>query len=287
MTIRLLILCAFGLSLVSCDRPEATGSGGAAADPSAPAAPQRHAIRQPKADAATVARDGIEEASRLEAPEERDKALAEIAWNAIETHPEIALEAMLRLPAGGVERIRLIQHHAMRLAGQDLEQAIAWAGSLESPVEASAAMAQIALTIAETDPHRAAGLLSESGIEGRDFDVALVQVIQRWAAGSAPDAAAWVAMFPPGAAREASVRAVAERWLPGDAAAAFRWLEGIGDEGFRRETARAMQGVIIQQPEAVRETWLGQASAGVRAELERQREQALEDVGDNVPRTPE
>ena len=54
------------------------------------------------------------------------------------------------------------------------------------------------MIIAETDPQRAATLLSESGIAGRTFDVATVQVIQRWATQSQSRAAAWVALFPPG-----------------------------------------------------------------------------------------
>jgi len=52
----------------------------------------------------------------------------------------------------------------------------------------------------------------------------------------------------------------------------------------RKETARAMQGVILQQPEEIRSAWLQHADARIRAELEQQRAQAILDVGDNIPK---
>jgi hypothetical protein len=225
----------------------------------------------------------MEAADKLETPAAREKALAEVAWNAIEADPDLAHEAFLRLPSDSPEKIRLIQHYAMTLAESDVEAALEWAAALGSELEIAAAKAHIALALAETDPRRAAGLLSESGLAGRDFDVAVVQVIQRWAGKSAPEAAAWVADFPPGAARVAGITEISGKWLPGDPAAAFAWMGGLKDAEVRAEVARAMEGVILQQPEETREAWLQHADPGIRAELERQRAQALLDVGDNIP----
>ncbi|MFM7182013.1 MAG: hypothetical protein ACKO2G_11195, partial [Verrucomicrobiales bacterium] len=107
--------------------------------------------------------------------------------------------------------------------------------------------------------------------------------IQSWSAKSPPEAAAWVGMFQPGPARGAGIKFVAERWLPQDASAAFKWLGNLQDTQHRQETARAMEGIILQQPKKVREAWLEKADDNIRKELEKQREAALKDVGDNVP----
>ena len=130
---------------------------------------------------------------------------------------------------------------------------------------------------------RSIPLLSESGVSGRDFDVAVVQVIQRWAAKSAPDAAAWVSAFPPGPSRVAGITEISKKWLPSDPSAAFTWMGGLKDEERKAEAARAMQGVLLQQPADVQKKWLEHADVGVRTELERQRAQAILDVGDNIP----
>lgn len=214
---------------------------------------------------------------------EREKELAEIAWDAIETDPKLAHEAMGRLSPGSPEKIRLIQHHALRLAEENIDDAVAWAESLENETEKSAALSHIAIALAETDPQRAAQLLMEADIPGRDFEVAVVQVIQRWAATSPPEAAAWVSHFPPNPTREAGVKIIAERWLPDDASAAFAWLGGMKNANLRQETARAMEGVILQQSEETRAAWLQHANEAIQKELEQQRENAMNDMGNNVP----
>ena len=222
-------------------------------------------------------------ALRIESASEREMALAEVAWNAIETDPEIAHEAFRHLPADSPERIRLIRHYAMSLAEDDPEAALEWAGARATATESAAAKGQVALAIAEKDPARAATLVAESGLAGRELDVLVVEVVQRWAATSPPEAAAWVAKFQPGPAREAGSKAVAERWLPQDASAAFAWLRNEKDSGHRGEIARAVQGVILQQPKEVRDVWLEKAGPGIRGELEQQREAVMKEVGDNIP----
>ena len=268
------------LILAGCEKPAPAGESVSTAAPAPPSGSRGHEPREP---APPAPREILEAAYKLESASEREKAIASVAWNAIETDPELAHEAFLKLPPDSPERMRLVQHYAMTLAESDVDAALAWAEALGSESEIAAAKQHIALAIAETDPRRAAQLVSESAIAGRDLDVAVVQVIQRWAVKSAPEAAAWVAAFPSGAAREAGIRSVAERWLPADAKAAFAWLGGIKDAEIRNEAARAMEGIILQQPENIRNAWLEHADAGIREELDRQRGQALLDVGDNIP----
>lgn len=115
------------------------------------------------------------------------------------------------------------------------------------------------------------------------MDVAVVQVVQRWAAQSPADTAAWLTLFPTGQVREAGIKVVAEQWLPRDAVAAFAWFDTLKDPVIRKETARAMEGVILQQSSEVRNAWLQHANAEIQSELEKQREHAIKDVGANIP----
>lgn len=231
----------------------------------------KHSDRERAEDKPVAHRTRFETIDREDAAM-RERILADITWNTIETDPALAHEAFQKLTAGSPEKICLIQHYALRLAEQDAEEALLWAEGLSTEHEIAAAKYHVALALAEADPERAANMLSESGIAGRDFDVALVQVIQSWANKSAPDAAAWVSMFPPGPAREASVQAIAQRWMTSDSPAVFHWLESTKDSALRQETARAIAEVIDQQPPQTQADWLKQASQSVRNELQAIRE---------------
>lgn len=283
MTHRLPMLLWPGLLLVCCDKPgEAdTRKGESAAAPRV--ARGGHAPRPSPAGSMEELRTTLNEAGKIEKPEARDKALAEVAWNALELDPELAREAFQQLPADSAEKIRLIQHSAMRLAEQNVDEALAWAATLGSERESAAAYGQIALFLAETDPQRAANLLSESGVAGRAMDVATVEVIQRWAAKSPPDAAAWVELFPPGAAREAGFKTIMNEWTKTAAPAAMSWLGALQDPAIRNEAALAMEETLLQQPQQVRDDWLQHADDRTRTELQQLESEALKEVGDNVP----
>jgi hypothetical protein len=285
--LRFLTVLITALLGVSCDQPDKAEAAHNSPASNEPVKHRRRVLREPAPNQSAALREIFQNALTIESPAAREKALADVAWCALETAPGLAQEAFQRLPKNSPEKIRLIQHYALRLAEQNPDEAIDWAAALETEQETAAAMGYIALEIAETDPLRAANLLSESGIAGRDFDVAVVQVIQRWAAQSASDAAAWVSSFPPGAFREAGIKVIAGQWLPQDAPAAFAWLEQMQDAHLRAETARAMEGVILQQPRHIRDAWLQHADAGIQRELEQQRSEALKDIGDNLPPSAE
>jgi hypothetical protein len=272
-----------GLLLLCCDKPREADSGQHENTSASPSKRRSHAPREQAPDRPAELRTLYETALAIESPTPQEKTLADIAWSALEIDPKLAHEAFQKLPADSPEKIRLIQHYAMRLAEEDADEALAWAETLGTEREIAAAKSFIAVAIAETDPQRAANLLSESGIAGRELDVAVVQVVQRWAAQSPTDAGGWVSSFPPGAARAAGVRVIAEQWLPRDARAAFDWLGGIKDAALRKETARAMEGIILQQPKDIRDAWLRHADATIQNELNQQLVPATEDVGDNIP----
>lgn len=159
------------------------------------------ALKSRKCDAASVSRDEhaqcekapgtvsalctmLKTATGIELPEVRVKALTDVAWSAFEIDSDLAREACQQLP-GRTEKIRLIQHYAIRVAEKNPGKAVAWATKVDTWREIATAKRQISLAL---EPPHAANLLSESGIIGREFDVTVIQVLRRWAVQSAPDA---------------------------------------------------------------------------------------------------
>ncbi len=282
MTSRLLAILWPGLLLVSCDK-SATSDSRKGEDSSAP--PVRRSGHAPRENPPTPRhelRKKLRAAASDPSPEAREEIIADVAWSALEIDPELAREAFLQLSADHPQKILLIQHFSMRLTEQNPDEALAWADTLANERDIAAAKGQIALVLAETDPQRAANLISESGIVGREFDVAVVQVLQRWAAKSAPDAAAWAISFSPSPARTAGISVSVSQWAKADAKSAITWMDSLEDKGIRNEALLAMEEAILQQPSEVKDAWLQHAPAGFLAELEDQREQAMKNVGNNV-----
>jgi hypothetical protein len=267
------------LALASCDKREEPK----AATSTDPGTAKTTRSTRPSRAELTELRDRLHvelgKADAIRPAEEREKSIAQVAWNALETDPELALEAFQHLTADSPEKIRLIQHLAMRLAEKNLDEALAWADSLGSEKEISAAKARIALVLSATDAPRAAVLLSDSGLAGRDFDVAVVQVLQRWSADTPRDAAEWVVLFPPGNSRVAGIKTVVSQWTKSDAGAVLSWMATTRDLTVRSEIALAMQLALLRQPQAVREEWLSHADPAILQEIEQQKTRAVAETG--------
>lgn len=177
--------------------------------------------------------------------------------------------AFAKLPADSPERTRMIPHLAMRLAENDPAQATRWAGALESDQDQSLAYGKIALVLSSTDPQAAAKMLSDSGVVGRDFDVAVVQVVQRWAAKSPAEAAAWVAQFDAGEARTASLQAIATTWLDQDRPAAYAWIQNIPNPTLRDEAITGAAESILILPDSKQPAVLQDASPEIRERFQK------------------
>lgn len=266
-----------GLLLVSCDKPEKNPD----APDKAAAAPRATKSTRQALDDPSKPRDRLraafKKAGEIAAPEERNQALAAAVWEALELDPQLAREGFLQLCAGSEEKNRLVQHFAMRLAEQNVDDAVRWASALETETEKSLAFGKIALVLSEKEPARAARLLSDSGVAGREFDVAVVQVVQRWAAESPADAAAWVVLFDPGEARGAGLKTVLSLWAMNDPQAALAWIAAIPDETVRHQATLAMAEALGEQPESVQDGLLQQATPGLRARLEKTKAKPAEE----------
>ena len=266
------------LLLVSCDEPKKV-TDVSEKNPSKP-----HATKSARATHGELLPTHQSQDSSITPPaeslttEERNRELSATAWDAIETDPDLALKTFQQMTAGSEEKNLLLEHFAMRLADQDAEQAIQWANALTTDNEKSLAFGKIALVLSAKEPERAARLLSESGIPGRDLDVAVVQVVQRWAAKSPADAAAWVTLFSPGEARSAGVAELISVWIRQDSTAAFAWIPRLPDPSLRQEAERGAAQFILNEPPNDREALLKSATAGTRTEFEKlQTEAAPED----------
>ena len=275
--------CWLCLLLVSCDKQPETSQNTDHGAKSEALPKITKSARTPRVEIPEVREKfhvSLDEANRISSPAERDKAVAEIVWNHLELDSSLALEAFQQLTPGSPERVRLIQHFAMRLAERDIEAAIKWAGTLENPEEISLAYGRISLVLAETDPARAANLISESGMAGREFDVAVVQVIQRWAANAPADAAAWVILFDPGQARTAGIETVVALWAESDMPATLTWIASLQNETLLQEARAAMAAAILQQPSETQTEWLKRTPPEIRAEFEKMKAQADKEAAD-------
>lgn len=268
------LLC-LGLLLAACDQPN--DIAGKSAEP--PSSARVTKSDRPAAGELPNSRDRLranfQKAAASGSPEEQTRELAAAVWDALDLEPELAREGLRQLAAGSEEKNRLIEHVAMRSAEQDADDATRWASGLETEEEKSLAFGKIALVLSQEDPARAAQLLSDSGVAGREFDVAVVQVVQRWAQESAQDALAWVSLFEPGAARTASLKEAISIWAMDNPQAALAWISTRQDASLQDDVSAGMAEAILEQPESVRALWLEHAPPAVRerfAQLQMQAE---------------
>ncbi len=254
-------VCCLAALLVACDGPEKTADSGPAirerAKPSRPTKsdrPAKDAQTDPtSAKSAAAVRTKLESAEALADPDARKAAIAALVWEAGEVDLEMAREAFSKLPAGSEERGSLLDYMAMRAAGEDPAAAVAWAKALPDAAEQSAAVASIAQVIAGKDPRAAAEILAQSGVAGRDLDVATVQVVRTWAGISPQDAADWVTSFQTGEARESGMQAVISTWADQDPAAANAWIGSLQNRELHQEAANGMAETIVARPEFLRQ----------------------------------
>lgn len=269
MIARTLPLLCCALVLAACDKSKKSAHE-LADEPNKPRVTKSH--RSPP-EVPLKPRDQLlaafKQAEAMSAPEERNLALAAAIWDALELDPELARQGLQKLTAGSEEKNRLIQHFAMRLTEQNVDEAVQWATALETEEEKSQAFGKIALVLSATEPEQAAHLLSDSGVAGREFDVAVVQVVQRWAAQAPAAAAAWVIRFDEGEARRAGLKETVAVWARSAPQAAFSWIAGIQDAQIREEAVTGMLQNILDQPESGQQDLLKLAPPEMQAAFEK------------------
>jgi hypothetical protein len=154
---------------------------------------------------------------------ERNRALTDVANEAVRADPMTALQLAVDLPAD-VQRDDLIRRAAMEWASGDATNAVAWAEQIPDATLRATVMAGEAVAWAKQNPESAATLAIEELPPGRLQEDTVVSIVQRWAEQQPEAAAAWVAQFPEGAMRAAAIENLVALWSQKDAAAAQQWL---------------------------------------------------------------
>ncbi len=262
-----LLLLSTSLLFASCDKSRQSAEN--ADNPDAPRVTKssRSGSDQPPSSREKF-KASIREAGAISSPEARNKALAEALWDVVDTDPEQARQEIDKLTPGSQEKIDLIQHFAMRLAEQDPAEAAQWAASLETEEEKSLAFGKIAIVVSATDPVKAAHLLSASGVAGREFDVAVVEVVQRWAGESPTDALAWATQFPPGESKTAAITGALGVWSVGDTQGAAAWVIEHPDPKVRQTGKTAIARALLAQPDMIQGELLQRIPPEMQTEFE-------------------
>ncbi|MEK7952073.1 hypothetical protein [Luteolibacter soli] len=175
-----------------------------------------------EAEAKTKLREDFEAAAKITDPADREKALAAVAWDAIDTDRELAEKAFAALTPGSEESRKLVAHFAMRLADENPETALEWARNLDEG-EREDAVGRVISVIAATDPTRAAALATEEVPEGPQRDRTVVQVVQRWSQKAPSEAGMWVTSLPEGGGRKGALINLARTWSQADASGFANW----------------------------------------------------------------
>ena len=168
-------------------------------------------------------REALEAAQSETDPATREKALSQVAWDAIDIDRAIAQQAFAGLTRGSEESRKLIAHFAMRMADDDPEAALEWARNLEDAKERDEALGRVAAVIADKNPGKAATLALEEIPEGPIRAQAVIQVAQRWTQTNPAKTGEWLATLPAGLARRSSVVVLARSWSETDAAGFGAW----------------------------------------------------------------
>lgn len=263
------LLPCFVLILISCDKP--TEKLSAFKNESLPPRITK-AIRMVEDDNPPTTpaqmRETVEKIEKITSPQERDQALYQAVWECLEIDPQLAQQELQKLTIGCVERNQLIQEMASRQIEKGLAQAIEWIETLQDDHEKSLAFDSIALIMAESEPEKAAQLLSDSGIAGHDFDVAVVQVVQRWASSSPQNAAQWVMLFENDDVRKAGLKTIAATWSRDDPQKAMMWLADIENPNIHQEASTGMVEAILDLPESRQEEVLKLTTPEIRDRFE-------------------
>lgn len=264
------LLPCLGLVLFSCDKPTEKLST-SAKESLAPHITKsiRASLEEKQPASPSRLRDTVKKAEEVTYPKERNQALCEAVRECLETDPHLAQEGFQKLTTGCVERNQLIQEIASHQADQDVNQAIEWIETLNNDHEKSLAYDSIALIVAENEPEKAAQMLSDSGVAGHDFDVAVVQVVQRWASSSPQNAAQWVMLFDNDEVRKAGLKAIASTWSRNNPQEAMTWLAAIENPTIHHEASSGMVEAIMDLPESRREAVLKLTTPDIRDRFEK------------------
>jgi hypothetical protein len=145
--------------------------------------------------------------------------------------PEDAVAWLAQLSPGNQDR-NLLEWAARVWAQKDFAAAVKWVDEQADPELHDRLLANLAAGLAQTDPRAAIEFARANLQTGDAINSAVQGIVSAWG-GSDPQAAAdWIAQFPAGETRAASLNSLLFSWSNSDLAAAQNWISTqlTGDE---------------------------------------------------------
>jgi hypothetical protein len=165
----------------------------------------------------------VEWARSMSGDQDGERVVRQVAYEASRTNPVEALGLAVDLPSGNT-RDNLIIHACLLWAGTDGEGAAEWAGQIEDRLLRERALAAVATSWAERNPYDAACLAADSLPEGRQQNLAVTAIVERWAQKEPAKAAEWVRGFEEAPLKTTAMNALLAVWASNDPAAMRAWL---------------------------------------------------------------
>lgn len=218
-------------------------------------------------------REAYDLALAMEEGREQQKALEQVAWDAVELDPAIAQDALDQLTPGSPAAVRLIGHFAMRMADDDPASAIEWVNELENEDERAEAFGRIAVVWSNSEPESAAALVMAEMPPGRPRDRTCVQLVQRWSQQDPKAAISWAVDLENQSARQAGIQAAMSEWVVNGGEEAEAWVLATEEGAPRTEAEVALAKVLMAQTPSKRQEWLKGVDGGLRERIEARIEQ--------------
>ncbi|WP_338685909.1 hypothetical protein [Haloferula helveola] len=196
------------------------------------------------------------EAKAMPPGPQRNRAIEAVAWDAVGVDQRMAAELLEELPAGYASRVRIVSRLALKIADKSVDDAIAWASSLNDPRERDEAFSRISVVMADDKPADAIGLLTTEVEEQRLRDRGTVQIVERWAKSDPRAALEWVATLPKNRVRSGGITRCLSQWIKDDPASAANWMQDVQDAQLSLDTVRAARSILTASTPEAREEFL-------------------------------
>jgi hypothetical protein len=152
------------------------------------------------------------------------------------------------------------------MAQQDAPKAIAWAKSLTDSDIRDIALQQVVTRWADNEPAAAAPwVLTEP--EGTARAELVHTIAMNWMASNSGDALIWVESLPPGASRDSAADAVAAKLAPTDPANAAGWAESISRLDLRSARMEQVAEAWLKIDRTAAQAWVRNANLPPEAKL--------------------